>query len=121
MSFGLQNAQATFQHLKNMVVSGLEGCAVFLDDVVVFINTWKEHMAYVSKLFDRLTEAHLPINLAKFEFTLANVTYLGKVLGRGSVQPVETKVTAILQYPVPATKIELQQVPDIVGYSCRFL
>lgn len=34
MSFGLRNAPATFQRLMNMVVSGLEGCAVYLDDCV---------------------------------------------------------------------------------------
>ncbi len=34
MSFGLRNAPATFQRLMNRVVSGLEGCAVYLDDLV---------------------------------------------------------------------------------------
>jgi len=35
MSFGLTNAPATFQRLRNRVISGLEGCEVYLDDVVV--------------------------------------------------------------------------------------
>ena len=35
MSFGLCKAPATFQRLMNLVVSGLEVCAVYLDDVVV--------------------------------------------------------------------------------------
>ncbi|KAG1933868.1 gag-pol fusion protein [Pimephales promelas] len=36
MSFGLRNAPATFQRLMNRIVSGLQGCAVYLDDVVVY-------------------------------------------------------------------------------------
>ncbi len=36
MSFGLRNAPATFQRLMTMVVSGLEGCTVYLDDIVVY-------------------------------------------------------------------------------------
>ena len=42
-SFGLRNAPSTFQRLMNRVVSGLEGCAVYLDDVVICSNTWEEH------------------------------------------------------------------------------
>lgn len=32
MPFGLKNAHTTSQHLMNRVVSGLKGCAVYLDD-----------------------------------------------------------------------------------------
>ncbi len=44
MSFGLRNAPATFQRLMNRVVSGLEGCAVYLDDLVVFSDSWDSHL-----------------------------------------------------------------------------
>ncbi len=47
MSFGLRNAPATFQRLMNRVISGLRGCAVYLDDVVVYSQTWDEHCSKV--------------------------------------------------------------------------
>lgn len=40
MSFGLRDAPARFQRLMNLVVAGLDGCAVYLDDVVVFSDTF---------------------------------------------------------------------------------
>lgn len=64
MSFGLCIAPATFQHLMNMVVLGLEGCAGYLDDVVIYSNTWEEHLICTKKLFDHLSEAHLTVNFA---------------------------------------------------------
>lgn len=78
MPFGLRSAPATFQRLMNYVVSGLNGCSVFLDDNVGFSGTWEEHIQRIGALFDRLAWAHLPINLAKCEFVKATVTYLGR-------------------------------------------
>ena len=89
MGFGLHNTPATLQRLMNMVVKGLDGCAVYLDDVVIYSNTWDDHLSHIQDLFERLEKANLTINLAKCEFAKAMVTYLGKVVGQGHVRPVQ--------------------------------
>lgn len=91
----------------NKVVAGLEGCAVYLDNVVIYSNTWREHVDCIRALFDRLVWANLTINLAKCEFAQGTVTYLGKVVGQGQIRPVQAKVLAIDDIPPPATKKEL--------------
>lgn len=116
----MRNAPATFQRLMNRVVSGLEGCAVYLDDVVVYSEAWYSHLKRIRALFGRLVEAKLTINLSKCEFAKATVTYLGKVVGRGQVRPVEAKVWAIQQYPPPTTKRELMRFLGLVGYYRSF-
>lgn len=83
MPSGLRNAPATFQRLMTKVVCGLDGCAVYLDDVVIYSNTWEEHIHGVQALFDRLVWARLTVNLSKCEFAKATVTYLGKIVGQG--------------------------------------
>ena len=120
MSFGLRNAPATFQRLMNLVTAGLVGCAVYLDDVVVFSDTWVDHIQRIAALFSRLAGAHLTVNLAKCEFAKATVTYLGRVVGQGQVRPVDAKVRAILQFPVPVTKKELMRFLGMVGYYRAF-
>uniref|UniRef100_A0A8C1RHP2 Gypsy retrotransposon integrase-like protein 1 n=1 Tax=Cyprinus carpio TaxID=7962 RepID=A0A8C1RHP2_CYPCA len=120
MSFGLRNAPATFQRLMNRVVSGLQGCAVYLDDVVVYSDGWSEHLERIQALFTRLVEARLTVNLAKCEFAQATVVYLGKVVGQGQVRPVHAKVVAIDNFPVPATKPELRRFLGMVGYYRGF-
>lgn len=104
MPFGLKTAPATFQHLMNRVVSGLKGCSVYLDDLIIYSDTWHSHLQRICALFDRLTEARLTINLAKCDFAMATVTYLGRVVGQGRVASVQTKVRAITEYPQPTTK-----------------
>ena len=47
MPFGMKNAPATFQRLINTVISGLEGCSAYIDDVVVYSDTWEEHLKHL--------------------------------------------------------------------------
>ncbi|XP_062373894.1 uncharacterized protein LOC134062039 [Sardina pilchardus] len=119
MSFGLRNAPASFQRLMNRVVSGLDGCAVYLDDVVCYSDTWEKHVKHIRALFTRLAAANLTVNLAKCDFARATVTYLGKVVGQGKVRPVRAKVDAIDRYPPPSTKKELMRFLGMMGfYRC---
>lgn len=120
MSFGLRNAPSTFQRLMNRVVAGLEGCAVYLDDVVCYADTWGDHLARIRALFQRLVAATLTVNLAKCEFAQATVVYLGKVVGQGKVRPVNAKVVAIENFPPLATKKELMRFLGMIGYYRGF-
>lgn len=120
MAFGLRNAPATFQRLINGVLDGVPNCEAYLDDLVIYSATWPSHMAHLSTVFRRLSEANLTINLAKCEFGQATVVYLGKVVGRGQVRPVQSKVEAILNYPPPTTRRELRRFLGMVGYYRSF-
>ncbi|KAL7837523.1 hypothetical protein SRHO_G00272340 [Serrasalmus rhombeus] len=95
MPFGVRNAPSTFQRLVNCVLAGMYGCDAYLDDLVIYSATWRDHINQIKELFARLSAANLTINLAKCEFGKARVTYLGKVVGGGQVRPVEAKVEAI--------------------------
>ena len=48
------------------------------------------------------------------------MTYLGRVVGQGQVRPVDAKVRAVEQYPVPTTKKELMCFLGLVGYYRTF-
>ncbi len=80
------------------------GCAVYLDDAVIYSDSSEDHLQHIQALFDHLARACLIINLAKCEFAQATVTYLGKVVGHGQVLPVRAKVLAVDQFPVPTTR-----------------
>ncbi|KAL1248722.1 hypothetical protein QQF64_022040, partial [Cirrhinus molitorella] len=115
------NAPATFQRLMNKVVLGLEGVAVYLDNVVVFSDSWDQHLSHIENLFARLEEAGLTVNLAKCEFAKATVTYLGKVVGQGCVRPIWAKVEAINRFPPPSTKKELMRFLGLEAFEAAKL
>lgn len=120
MPFGLKNAPATFQRLMNRVCAGLKGSSPYLDDLIVFSDSWQSHLERIRALFERLADAQLTINLAKCEFARATVTYLGRTVGQGKVAPVDAKVAAVAGFPQPTTKKELQRFLGLVGYYRSF-
>ena len=56
MPFGMRNAPATFQRLINHVIQGLKGCEAYIDDVIVYSDSWKEHIEQISTFFKRVQE-----------------------------------------------------------------
>lgn len=95
MAFGMCNAPATFQRLVNSVLSGLPNCNAYLDDLILYTATWEEHVQNLKQVFVCLANASLTVNLAKWEFGHATVTYLGRQVGQGQVRPVEAQTSAI--------------------------
>lgn len=54
MPFGLQGAPATFQRLMDHVLRDLSDCvAAYLDDVVIFSQSWEEHMVHLQQVLQK--------------------------------------------------------------------
>ena len=66
MPFGLCNAPASFQHYINHALYDLldKICTAYLDDVLVYSRTRKEHREHVREVVDRLISAGLQIDIA---------------------------------------------------------
>ena len=120
MPFGMKNSPATFQRLVNSLISNLDGCKAYIDDAIIFSEEWKQHLQTIRTFFDRLSEAKLTVNLAKSEFCHTNLTFLGHIVGQGQVKPVEAKVEAISDFPVPTGKRQLKRFLGIAGYYRKF-
>ena len=120
MPFGIKNAPATFQRLINTVISGLEGCSAYIDDVVVYSDTWERQLKHVHSLLLRLMEAELMVNLGKSEFGCAHIVFLGHMVGQGQIQPVNAKVEAMMNFPIPANKRELMCFLGMTEYYRKF-
>eukprot|EP00061_Rhincodon_typus_P007538 g29321.t1 len=100
MPFDMKNAPATFQRCTYRVVAEFNNCAVHIDDIVIFSHSWKDHMVHLARLFERLREAKLAINLAKTEFAKAEVVFLGHEVRHGR----NIKIKAIEGFSRPSLK-----------------
>ena len=66
--------------------------------MVIYSDTWEEHLRIIREFFERLSRAMLTINISKSEFGLAQVTYLEHVVGQGEVKPASAKIEAIVNF-----------------------
>ena len=116
----MKNALATFQHMVNRVITGLQGCEGYIDEVIVYAETWEEYLHQMRQLFITLREAQLTVNLAKSELGCARIAYLRRVVGQGHVKPVDIKVEAVTKFLVPTSRQELMRFLRMASYYRKF-
>jgi len=82
MPFVLKNAPATFQHLMDLVLSGLQGeeLFVYMDATIIYVTSLEEHESKYNLLIKQLRKANLKLQPDKCELLKDEVTYLGHVI-----------------------------------------
>ena len=123
MPFGATNAPATFQRLMETCLGDLQlnWCIIYLDDVVVFSATPKDHLNRLRAVFERLRQAGLKLKPSKCEFFKDSITYLGHVVSAEGVSTDPKKVEIVKQWPTPATVTHVRSFLGFVNYYRRFI
>jgi len=78
MFFGLCNSPATFQTMMDDIFDGLitEGVVVvYLDDILIFTETLKEHRRVTRRVMELLQKNNLFLKSEKCEFEKTEVEY----------------------------------------------
>jgi hypothetical protein len=82
MSFGLTNALAHFMYLMNSVfMKELDKfIMIFIDDILVFSKSRKEHEEHLRIILQRLCDHQLYVKFSKCEFWLTEVQFICHVV-----------------------------------------
>ena len=78
--------------------------AAYLDDIVIYSNTWEDHLQHLQAVLQSLQGAGLTAKPSKCQFGIFHCSYLGHVVGSGKVRPEQDKVQAVEAFPMPRTK-----------------
>jgi hypothetical protein len=73
-----------------LLISDIDGIDVYIDDVIIYSDSWEQHLITIRKFYERLTEANLTVDLDKSELCHGTVTFLGQ----GQDKPVLAKIQA---------------------------
>ena len=123
MPFGLTNVPRTFMRLMNEVLKEFLGkfFIVYLDDILIFSKTLEEHLIHIFKVFDKLREEKLLINLKKCSFVKKELVYLGFVVSAEGQKMDPKKVKAILEWPTPRRVIEVRSFHGLISFYRKFI
>ena len=123
LPFGLTNAPATFMSLMNQIFSEHldKFVIVYLDDILIYSDTWEEHLRHIKKTLQILREQKLYAKVSKCCFGAQEVDYLGFILRPSGVAIDPHKTKAIKEWPQPESKKEVQSFLGLVNYYRRFI
>ena len=121
LPFVCKTACATFIRLMRKVIEGLDNIDCYFDNIVVHNTTWAAHLRDLKKLLERLRTHGLTAGPSKCYFCYPSIQYLGYKLGNNTLQPIEDKVRAIINMPLPRNKKELTSFLGTASFYRKFI
>ena len=121
MPFGLRNAAQTFQRFIDMVLRGLPFSYAYIDDVLVASASEEEHQQHLHLVFERFKEYGVLIHPSKCELGVSSLQFLGHIIDSRGIHPLDTKVSAIRDFPRPTSQRQLRKFLGMINFYHRFI
>ena len=108
LTFGMANATACFMRLMNLTLSGLTWLTalVYVDDVVVFAQSFDELTKRLKEVLERIRGAGLKLKPSKCHLYKREIRFLGYIIKDGMVRPDSEKVKVVADWPKPSNLTE---------------
>ncbi|MBW0490035.1 hypothetical protein O181_029750 [Austropuccinia psidii MF-1] len=89
---------------------------VYIDDIIIYSETWEDHVQYIDRVLSQCTPINLKISLKKCNFGQQELLALGHKVSGLSLAIDQNKVVAVLLKPVPKNIKEMQYFPGFSSY-----
>ncbi|GJZ16418.1 reverse transcriptase domain-containing protein [Tanacetum coccineum] len=123
MPFGLCNAPGTFQRcmmaiFHDMIEKTME---VFMDDFLVFGNSFENCLSRVDKMLQRCEDTNLCLNWEKSHFMVKEGIVLVHKISKNGIEVDKAKVEVIAKLPHPTTVKGVRSFLGHAGFYRRFI
>ena len=123
LPFGLTGGPSTFQRYINDALREFldEFATAYLDDILIYSNSIREHRRHVSLVLQRLREFGLQADITKCEFHVTAVKYLGLIVTTEGICMDPEKIQAIVEWQSPSCLKDLQAFLGFANFYRRFI
>ena len=123
LAFGLCNSPATFQRVMEHCFSdmNLKIMFIYIDDIIVFSNSYSEHVERLNLVFQRLRECGLKLAAQKCELFRTSISFLGFVVSERGIETDPEKIEKVKNWKVPSNAKELHSFLGFAGYYRKFV
>ncbi|GFR01713.1 retrovirus-related Pol polyprotein from transposon 17.6 [Trichonephila clavata] len=121
MPFGLRNAGQAFHRYIHQVLSNLDSCIPYFDDILIASNNVEQHKQHLKHVFERLSQHRLKLNSSRCVLGKQVTKFLGCLIISEGVKPIPEKVQAISDFPKPQNISELRRFLAMLNLYHRFL
>uniref|UniRef100_A0A7I4YY53 RNA-directed DNA polymerase n=1 Tax=Haemonchus contortus TaxID=6289 RepID=A0A7I4YY53_HAECO len=121
LPFGVKSAPGIFQQIIDSMICGLEGCAAYLDDVIVTGRNIEEHVANLEALFKRISDYGFRVRVDKCNFLMPQLRYLGNIIDSTGRRPDPAKIEVIRKMPNPTDIGQVRSFLGMLNYYGHFI
>ena len=121
MPFGLKNSAATFNRVMRRVFNDMTCVGCFVDDIIVYTDSWEEHLQVLHEVFRRLRAAGLTVKPSKCTVGVTEVEFVGHMVGFETIQPRQSKIQEVLNVGAPKTRRQVKSFLAMAGYYAKFM
>ncbi|MEM7375711.1 MAG: reverse transcriptase domain-containing protein, partial [Bacteroidota bacterium] len=123
MPFGLSTAPSCFQHLVNSMLGEFldKHAIVFIDDILVYSKDKVSHAQHIASVLRKLRQYGLFAKFSKCEWFKTVISFLGHVLDRKGLRPMQEKTAVIAAWPEPQNVSEVRSFLGLTGYYRKFV
>jgi hypothetical protein len=123
MTFGLKNANTTYQRGMNLIFHALLGIIVeiYIDDVIIKSDSMDSHLADLRLALERMSRYGLKMNLLKCAFGVSAGKFLGFIIHEHGIEIDPKKIEYINKVQPPQCKNDMQKFLGKLIYLRRFI
>ena len=94
---------------------------VYLDNIIIYLNSKKEYKEYIKWVLSRLYEENMPVIIKKYKFHTKKTDFIGFIIKLGQISIDLKKIKAIINQSDLKSIIGLKLFLKIYNYYRNFI